>query len=102
MNDYIKFFGGDPSRIVVMGQGSGGSAASLLALSPQGRAARGVVALSGAPLSPGAVRRDPLRQARDLAARTGCPPEPAEQLVACLRALPVEKIIMASLHFFEH
>lgn len=77
-----------------MGQGSGGAAASLLAMSRSGKDdVTGVVALSGAPLSPGAVRKDPAQHASLLAERTGCPKAPAEALVNCLRKLPVEAII---------
>ncbi|XP_072929345.1 carboxylesterase 3 [Epargyreus clarus] len=95
VNDYIEFFGGDRSRIVVMGQGSGGSAASLLALSPEGRNAAGVAALSGAPLSPGAVRPDPAKHAEELAKITGCPKDPPERLLMCLRKMAMEKIVEA-------
>lgn len=79
-----------------MGQGSGGSAASLLALSPEGRSATGVAAMSGTPLSPGAVRPDPEKHASALANQTGCPSTPAERLVMCLRNMPVEKVVLVS------
>jgi hypothetical protein len=77
-----------------MGQGSGGSAASLMALSSEGRNNNGVVALSGTALSPGAVRNNSEKQTKQLAKRTGCPESPIESLVLCLRKLPVEKIIL--------
>ncbi|XP_013161548.1 PREDICTED: carboxylesterase 3 [Papilio xuthus] len=93
--EYIEFFGGDKNRIVMMGQGSGASAASILGLSPEGRSAAGVAALSGTPLSPGAVRSDPDAHAKELAERTGCPHKPAERLMQCLKKIPVEKIILA-------
>lgn len=76
-----------------MGQGSGGSAASLMALSSEGRNAKGVAALSGTPLSPGAVRQDPAKYAKELANRTNCPEKPVESLVNCLRKMPAEKIV---------
>lgn len=76
-----------------MGQGSGGSAASLMALSSEGRSAKGVAALSGTPLSPGAVRPDPAKYAKELAKRTSCPEKPVESLVNCLRKMPAEKIV---------
>ncbi|XP_047504914.1 fatty acyl-CoA hydrolase precursor, medium chain [Pieris napi] len=99
INDYIEFFGGDKSRVVVMGQGSGGRTASLMGLSGEtpreGRSATGVAALSGAPLSPGAVESNPKKHAEELARQTGCPKEPAERLLRCLRKLPAEKIIQA-------
>lgn len=77
-----------------MGQGSGGSAASLMALSRDGReGARGVAALSGAPLSASAVRADPDKHAREMARVTGCPPRPPERLIACLRKLSMEDIV---------
>lgn len=76
-----------------MGQGSGGSAASLVALSGEGRSAKGVAALSGTPLSPGAVRPDPAKYAKELAVKTSCPEKPVERLVNCLRKMPAEKIV---------
>lgn len=86
-----------------MGQGSGGSAASLMALSHEGRqGARGVAALSGAPLSANAVRADPEKHAEEMARATGCPTEPAERLIACLRKLSMEEIVnvrYTELHF---
>ncbi|XP_059053509.1 carboxylesterase 5A [Achroia grisella] len=95
VKDYIQFFGGDPSNVIIMGQGSGASAASVLSLSPEDRSSKGVAALSGAPLSPGAVRSNPEKYAEELATRTNCPSKPVERLALCLRALPVEKIIQA-------
>ncbi|XP_034828384.1 cocaine esterase [Maniola hyperantus] len=94
VKEYIEFFGGDPSRVVVAGHGSGGSAASLVGLTPEGRSA-GVVALSGAPLSPGAIRNDTqiVSHAEAVAEKTGCPKAPPERLIMCLRMLPMEKIV---------
>lgn len=77
-----------------MGQGSGGSAASLLALSSEGRSAKGVVALSGTPLSPAAVNSDQAKIAKELANKTNCPSEPPERLIKCLRQTPMEKIVL--------
>ncbi|CAG9787349.1 unnamed protein product [Diatraea saccharalis] len=95
VKDYIQFFGGDPTRITLMGQGSGGSAASLMALTSQGRTSDGVVALSGTALSPGAIRKDPSKYTKELAKRTDCPETPIERLVICLKQRPAEEIIKA-------
>ncbi|KAL0881519.1 hypothetical protein ABMA27_001370 [Loxostege sticticalis] len=95
VKDYIEFFGGDPTRITIMGQGSGGSAASVMALSSEGRSNHGVVALSGTALSPGTVRSEPDKHARQLAKHTGCPETPVERLVLCLRKMSVDKIVQA-------
>lgn len=80
--------------MVVAGHGSGGSAASLVGLTPEGRSA-GVVALSGAPLSPGAVRNETqvVDHSEAVAEKTGCPKAPPERLIMCLRQLPMEKIV---------
>ncbi|KAJ2947375.1 hypothetical protein O0L34_g17142 [Tuta absoluta] len=102
IKEYIEFFNGDPTRVVVMGQGSGGSAASLLALSNEGRTATGLAALSGTPLSPGAVRPDPAKFAKELAKRTNCPESPAIRLVNCLKKLPMEKIVLADVNMTSH
>ncbi|XP_028161955.1 liver carboxylesterase 2-like [Ostrinia furnacalis] len=95
VKDYIEFFGGDPTRVTMMGQGSGGSAASVMALSSEGRSSHGVVALSGTALSPGTVRSEPDKHARQLAKQTGCPETPVETLVNCLRKLSIDKIVQA-------
>nr|AQY62718.1 carboxylesterase [Cnaphalocrocis medinalis] len=95
VKDYIEFFGGDPSRVTIMGQGSGGSAASVMALSSEGRSNQGVVALSGTALSPGTIRSDPGKHSRQLAKHTGCPETPVERLVLCLRKLSAQKIVLA-------
>lgn len=100
MKDYIEFFGGDPARVTVMGQGSGGSAASVMALSSEGRNSQGVVALSGTALSPGTIRPDPAKHTRQLAKRTGCPETPVERLVLCLRKQSAEKIVLVSVTLY--
>ncbi|KAI1730492.1 carboxylesterase family domain-containing protein [Ditylenchus destructor] len=50
-------FGGDPNNILLMGQGSGASAASLLALSPKAEGLfQKIMLMSGTAISPGVVR----------------------------------------------
>ncbi|XP_023943805.1 carboxylesterase 3 [Bicyclus anynana] len=94
VKEYVEFFGGDATRVTVAGHGSGGSAASVVGLTPEGRSAR-VVALSGAPLSPGTVRNETqtVEHSEAVAEKTGCPKAPPERLIMCLRNLPMEKIV---------
>ncbi|XP_063234120.1 carboxylic ester hydrolase [Bacillus rossius redtenbacheri] len=94
VKEYIGHFGGDPRQITLAGQGSGGSIATLMTLSSftNGSVSR-VAALSGTPLSSFAVDKSPAATGRSVAESNGCPETPALEMVRCLQALPVEKLV---------
>nr|CAD7570993.1 unnamed protein product [Timema californicum] len=96
VQDYISFFGGDPARVTLCGQGSGASSAILLSLSNLTKGLlNGLVALSGSALSSFAVDHDPLATGQDLARRNNCPESPVLDMVRCLQELPVETLVQA-------
>ncbi|PSN44361.1 hypothetical protein C0J52_19622 [Blattella germanica] len=96
IKDYIQFFGGNPNKITVFGQGTGASSAILLSLSQltQGFLG-GVLAMSGSALSAFAIDHNPLATGRELAERNGCPVTPVLEMVKCLQEVPVSTLIQA-------
>ncbi|KRY18851.1 Pyrethroid hydrolase Ces2e [Trichinella patagoniensis] len=82
----IAFFGGDPSRVTVMGQGSGAASASLLALSPysEGLLHRAIL-LSGSALSPGVIRTSAINATWLLQEHLGCRAFNSSQLLDCIK-----------------
>lgn len=97
VRNYIGFFGGNPFKIVVMGQGSGASSALLVALSSiaKGEAA-GVVAMSGTPVSSFTMDDGEYGDgnlARNVAQMNGCPKESFITMIKCLQRLPAAAII---------
>ncbi|KAJ9601634.1 hypothetical protein L9F63_000242 [Diploptera punctata] len=96
IKDYIKFFGGNPNKITVFGQGTGASSAILLSLSQitQGFLS-GVMAMSGSALSAFAIDKNPIATGREVAQKNGCPTSPTFEMVKCLQELPVSALIQA-------
>ncbi|KAK9886688.1 hypothetical protein WA026_017608 [Henosepilachna vigintioctopunctata] len=94
IRNYIGFFGGNPFKIVVMGQGTGASSALTVALSEiaKGNSA-GVVAMSGTAVSHWSITNTPLNTARALAERNGCPVNSVLTMVKCLQNLDPKQII---------
>ncbi|XP_075214072.1 neuroligin-1-like [Lycorma delicatula] len=89
----VGAFGGDPTRITVVGHGHGATIANLLLLSPTAKGLfRRVVLLSGSVLSPWAVVQQPEVLRVSVAGQLGCPPT-GRQLLACLRHLSLEALL---------
>ncbi|XP_003699503.1 carboxylesterase 1E [Megachile rotundata] len=96
VKDYIQFFGGDPTKIVAFGHGTGASAAFMLALSNFMRGTfSGLIAMSGSILSHFAIDKDPQTTAQFIASQNGCPTNNAVEMVRCLREISVDKLIEA-------
>lgn len=87
VHEYIKFFGGDPKQIVVMGQGSGAQAATYLTTTQRSsrEMVSGVVAMSGSPYSPDAVDNTPMQTAQEIAAINNCNKSNETETVNCMR-----------------
>lgn len=122
VRDYIRFFGGNPDKIVAFGHGTGASSAMMLSLSKFCKSNRkraishmtnrcvcslggnrvidvltdsfsGLIAMSGSILSHFAVDKNPADSAKNIARENGCPINNVRKMVSCLRELPVEKLI---------
>ncbi|XP_071454146.1 uncharacterized protein [Hetaerina americana] len=98
LRESLPVFGGDPSRVTVLGHGTGASLAHLLALSPLADdLLHRVILLSGSALSPWALQRDPLSVKRKVAEQTGCHGDLLEDDIApCLRDKTLEELLAVS------
>ena len=93
IRDNIKNFGGDPSRVTIAGQSSGGTVVSSLSVSPltKGLIHR-AIAMSGASSGPIGFQHQSRTMAQNLGQVEECPMGSTEQLVKCLRSKVVRAI----------
>ena len=54
---------------------------------------RAAIAESGSAVLDWAYNEDPLATGRDLATRAGCPLQPTDQMLACMRSLTAEQMV---------
>lgn len=86
VNEYIKFFGGDPNQVSVIGHGSGAMSAMHLSTSRMSRdLISGVVAMSGTSLSKYCVDDLPMKSVREVAEINNCPTTNETEIIHCLR-----------------
>lgn len=86
VHEYIKFFGGDPKQITVMGHGSGATAATYLTASKVPRSMiTGVVAMSGSPYTQYTLDETPHQSVQEIAQINSCPTTNETEIVKCLR-----------------
>uniref|UniRef100_A0A915EIW6 Carboxylesterase type B domain-containing protein n=1 Tax=Ditylenchus dipsaci TaxID=166011 RepID=A0A915EIW6_9BILA len=79
-------FGGDPNNVLLMGQGSGASAASLLALSPSAEGLfQKIMLMSGTAISPGVVRNAAINGTWALDKKLHCRSFNSSELLDCFR-----------------
>ncbi|KAL7071560.1 hypothetical protein ACQ4LE_009239 [Meloidogyne hapla] len=79
-------FGGDPNNVLLMGHGSGASAASLLALSPKAEGLfHKIMLMSGTAITPGVVRDTAINATWALDARLHCRSFNSSELLECFK-----------------
>jgi carboxylesterase type B len=90
----IENFGGDKSRVTLVGSSTGGSDAIIHTLSPQSKGLiSNVVAMGGSPLSRHSMIRKPITQAKKLGEQVGCPTDSSQALVMCLKQKDAKEIV---------
>lgn len=113
---FIKYFGGDPTKVTIMGESAGAASVGFLLLAPQARGRkkkipiefqdhyilhfatglfRGAIAESGSILTDWAIDRDQITSGRKISEYAGCPLEPYHELVDCLRNVDVKTLMDA-------
>ncbi|CAH1403699.1 unnamed protein product [Nezara viridula] len=94
VREYIHFFGGNPGRITVAGQGSGASSVTHLSFHKYfGRHIKGIISMSGGPVSPFALDQSADRSGGEVVQANSCTGRGSISTVRCLQALPFENIV---------
>lgn len=116
VNEYIQFFGGDKSKIVVAGQGSGATAATYFTTTQRqsremvnknniqniqmysnsiqytyiripNEQVSGVIAMSGSAYTPNTIDSTPMQTSKEITAINGCTKINETETVKCMRAV---------------
>ncbi|KAJ8683520.1 hypothetical protein QAD02_019312, partial [Eretmocerus hayati] len=96
LQENIGHFGGDPSRITLLGHGTGAVFVNLLLLSPISigkELFRRAILMSGSALNPDAIGKAPLQITGQVAYALNCPQNSDEELVACLKTRSVQDLL---------
>lgn len=99
LRENLPAFNGDPSKVTLMGHGTGAALANVLIVSPVASdLIRRAILLSGSALSPWAIQKDPLYLKRKVAEHTGCHGDLVEDdLAPCLRTKSVAELLSVSM-----
>ncbi|XP_050430481.1 neuroligin-4, X-linked [Adelges cooleyi] len=104
IQENIAVFGGDPTNVTLMGHGTGAACVGFLMASsavPDVLFHRAIL-LSGSPLSPLSLVRDPVYYGHQVAKLVNCSPDmPHLHLLNCLRDRPLEQLISAQINVPE-
>lgn len=93
VQENIKYFNGDPTRVTISGTSAGGASVHLHTMSPmsQGLFHR-AISFSGTALSPWTVVPEPGAQTTEFAEGVGCPTWNSHVMVKCLKSLPAKTL----------
>lgn len=94
VQENIEKFGGDKSRVTLLGSGSGSANAFLHTLSPKSKGLlHNVIGMGGSTLSRASFVLNPVKQAKKLGAQVGCNTDSGEVLVKCLKGMEAKEIL---------
>ncbi|KAG4072555.1 hypothetical protein HA402_004644 [Bradysia odoriphaga] len=99
LRENLPAFNGDPSKVVLMGHGTGASLANILMVSPVASdLINRAILISGSALSPWAIQKDPLYVKRKVAEGTGCHGDLLDDDMApCLRTKPLADLLSVTI-----
>lgn len=94
ISNYIQFFGGDSTRITVMGHGSGATAAAYLTTTH--RSSRnmitGVIAMSGTPLRE--INEPSIQSSEEIYSNFNCSSKNEINFIECMRSVSIRFIYL--------
>lgn len=96
VQENIKAFGGDKSKVTIFGESAGGSSVGLLVLSPlSANLFHHAIAISGSELSPFAFgeKTAAISHTKALASRLGCSTDESSHTIACLRSVEPRQLL---------
>lgn len=97
----IEAFSGDPGKITLMGQQAGGASVHYHLLSPMTRGLfNRAVSMSGSALCWWASLKRPLERANKLAGLVECKKDDRQEMVECLRGLPMDQLMNTHPNFY--
>lgn len=106
IQENIVEFGGDPKNVTLFGHDYGAACVNFLMISPVTKGLfQRVILQSGSALAHWALVREPLKYARQLSAALECPirsTHEGDDIVKCLRSMPVEDILEVGIRAPEH
>ncbi|XP_025266544.1 neuroligin-1 [Camponotus floridanus] len=98
VRENIGAFGGDPTRITLMGHDTGAALVNLLLLAPYSKGLfHRVVLSSGSALSPWASVHDPNDLRTKIGEQMGCSTEGDDDIADCLRGVPLKTLLNVQL-----
>lgn len=93
VQNHIKYFGGDPSRVTIAGESAGAFSVGLHLFSPMSRGLfHGAIAASGSGLNSMAIDIDPSKIAKRQAALLNCTTNNTQDMVNCMKQVSAEQI----------
>ncbi|WAQ93598.1 EST2E-like protein [Mya arenaria] len=94
INENVGAFGGDPSRVTILGESAGAMSAHLHSLYPENRGLfQNVISQSGTATLPFAVGSDNLPAARIYAEHLECRTDTTEDIFQCLKSVDTKRFI---------
>lgn len=100
VHDNIKFFGGNPEKITLVGFGTGGSSVHYHYFSPLSAGLfQNGISMSGTALNYWANRKKTPERTKKLGKLVGCSSSDSKELVECLKKSPAKTIVNAVKEF---
>ena len=96
VQENIRDFGGDPSKVTIFGESAGGSSVGLHVLSPRSKGLfHRAIAISGVELSPYGIGSNTTAVAHtnELASSLGCRTDENTEIIECLRSVEAHKLL---------
>lgn len=94
IKQHVKYFGGNPESITIMGMSAGGASVNFHYFSKESRGLfhRGI-SQSGTLLDPWVLSEKPLEKAQKLSANLGCSTKSTRKMIRCLKNRPGRQIV---------